>query len=182
MKKELEETRINIEELKQIPEPNLIYESYKDRLEKVNSIKMNKSIFNINQLLEELENYYNLNKKKDVKITFVNKKEHQKLLLFNDPVRLRQVLSNLLDNSNKYTEKGYIKFMYWVVLKYLKPLNLNNIEIEAEYSFIEIEKVNYEIQTFLYLYLSSTLGIKNFHQTFLIPILKDLGISIKKEL
>ncbi|MBN2519038.1 MAG: response regulator, partial [Bacteroidales bacterium] len=77
-----------------------------------NQIKINKSVFNVNSILEELENYYNLNKKKEIEITFTNKNENNKILLYNDQVRYRQIMSNLLDNANKYTEKGYIKFGY----------------------------------------------------------------------
>ena len=68
--------------------------------------------------------------------------------------------------------------MFYLVMKHLKPLNLNKIEIEPEYSFIEIDKVNHEIQSFLHLYLGRTLGIKEFFNNFLTPLLKDLGISI----
>ncbi len=77
-----------------------------------NQIKINKSVFNVNLLLEELENFYNLEKIKDVTIKFTNRKDRQKVLLHNDPVRFKQVMSNLLDNSKKYTDKGFIRFGY----------------------------------------------------------------------
>ncbi|MFX1477560.1 MAG: hypothetical protein ACFFCI_05475 [Promethearchaeota archaeon] len=125
-----------------------------------------------------------------------SKDMEQKITELNLPQDIEELIQNIRKIRNKIVheayaiseeeedmiENAYIKFMYWIVLKYLEPLNLNKIEIEPDYSFIDIEKVNYEIQTFLHLYLGSTLGIKNFHQTFLTPILKDLGISVKKEL
>jgi hypothetical protein len=65
-----------------------------------------------------------------------------------------------------------------LVVKQLKPLNLDKIKIETEYSFIEINKINYEIQNFLKLYLYSTLRIKEFDKLFLTPLLQDLGITV----
>ncbi|GAH52987.1 unnamed protein product, partial [marine sediment metagenome] len=75
-------------------------------------------------------------------------------------------------------ENSYIQFMFYLVIKHLKPLDLNKIEIEPEYSFIEINKINHEIQSFLHLYLGSTLGIKEFYNKFLIPLLNELGITV----
>lgn len=68
--------------------------------------------------------------------------------------------------------------MFYLVMKHLKPLDLNKIEIEPENNFIEIDKINHEIQSFLQLYLGTILGIKDFNNNFLIPLLKDLGILI----
>ena len=53
---------------------------------------------------------------------------------------------------------------------------VNNIEIESEYNFIDVDKVNHEIQSFLQFYLGTILGIKDFYKVFLIPLLEELGI------
>ena len=84
----------------------------------------------------------------------------------------------LIDEEQSTIETSYIQFMFCLVMKHLKPLDLDKIEIEPEYEFIEIEKINHEIQSFLQLYLGTILGIKDFTNSFLTPLLKDLGISI----
>jgi uncharacterized protein YutE (UPF0331/DUF86 family) len=84
----------------------------------------------------------------------------------------------LIEEEQSTIETSYIQFMSYLVNKHLKPLDLDKIEIEADYEFIEIEKINHEIKSFLQLYLGSTLGIKDFNNIFLTPLLQDLGISI----
>lgn len=84
----------------------------------------------------------------------------------------------LIEEEQSTIETSYIQFMFFLLKKHLKPLDLDKIEIEPEYQFIEIEKINHEIQGFLQLYLGKTLGIKDFNDSFLIPLLKELGISI----
>jgi len=61
-------------------------------------------------------------------------------------------------------------------MKQLKPLNLDKIKIESEYSFIDINKIKYEIQEFLHLYLGNVLPLKDFYNDFLIPLLDELGV------
>jgi hypothetical protein len=85
----------------------------------------------------------------------------------------------ITEEEDKTIEKAFISFMSHLVVKQLKPLNLDNIEIEPEYNFIDINKINYEIQNFLRLYLYSTLRIKDFNEMFLTPLLEDLGITVQ---
>ncbi|MHA2035809.1 MAG: hypothetical protein ACW98X_05210 [Promethearchaeota archaeon] len=84
----------------------------------------------------------------------------------------------ITEQEENIIEKAFIGFVSYLVVKQLKPLNLDKIEIEPEYEFIEINKINYEIQNFLRLYLYSTLRIKEFDKMFLTPLLTDLGILI----
>lgn len=84
----------------------------------------------------------------------------------------------LSEEEENTIETAYIQFMFYLVMKHLKPLHLNKIEIEPEYIFIELDKINHEIQSFLHLYLETILGIKDFHNKFLIPLLDELGIAI----
>jgi len=74
-------------------------------------------------------------------------------------------------------EKAFIQFVSHLVIKQLKPLELGKIKVEPEYSFIDVNKINHEVQGFLNLYLGSTLRIKDFNKQFFIPLLEDLGIS-----
>jgi len=87
----------------------------------------------------------------------------------------------LTEDEDNTIEKALIRFLSHLVVKQLKPLNLDKIEIEPEYEFIDINKINYEIQNFLQLYLYSTLRIKEFHKMFLTPLLQDLGIPIQNQ-
>ncbi|MFW9896744.1 MAG: hypothetical protein ACFFD7_13145 [Candidatus Thorarchaeota archaeon] len=86
----------------------------------------------------------------------------------------------LTEEEEDIVEKAFIGFMSHLVVKQIKPLNLDEIEIESEYKFIDINKIYFEIQKFLELYLYSTLRIKDFHKTFLTPLLQDLGIPNQK--
>ena len=58
----------------------------------------------IPQILGDIKTTY---KDKDIKL--IVKNTQFKTPLIADPIRLRQILSNLLDNAYKYTEKGFIK-------------------------------------------------------------------------
>jgi hypothetical protein len=88
----------------------------------------------------------------------------------------------LTEEEDNTIEKAFIGFVSHLVVKQLKPLNLDKIIIEPEYEFIDINKINFEIQSFLRLYLYSTLRIKEFDKTFLTPLLQDLGILDKNQL
>ena len=117
----------------------------------------------------------------------------QKIEKLNLPNDLNNSIQELRDLRNKIVheayeileeeeikiESGFVQFMYWLVSKYLKPLNLDKIEIEPEYSFIDIDKINYEIREFLHLYIYGTLRIKDFDDKFLTPLLNELGIRIE---
>lgn len=83
-----------------------------------NQIQANKSLFKVNQLLTELlRNYTNIknqdsNKKTNVKLTLVSENQNPNFAIFSDSSLLREILSHLIDNAIKFTEKGEIKFGY----------------------------------------------------------------------
>lgn len=119
------------------------------------------------------------NKDMDQKITELNLPED----LNNNMQDIRILRNKIVHEAYEIAEEEevkiedtYIQFMYWLVSTYLKPLYLDKIEIESEYSFLDINKINYEIREFLHLYLGSTLRIKNFDDKFLTPLLNELGI------
>ncbi len=76
-----------------------------------NQLILNPQYFDVNNVLTELENFYRLKNDHGLIIEFVNSKDKE-LILNIDPVRFRQVMSNLLSNALKYTNKGFIKFGY----------------------------------------------------------------------
>lgn len=70
---------------------------------------LSSSIFNLSVVFEELnEDYYKMAKQKDIRLEFYNKCDI-------DILSIRQVLliimRNLIDNSIKYSEKGYIRIL-----------------------------------------------------------------------
>ncbi len=83
----------------------------------------------------------------------------------------------LTEEEEQLVESTFTQFMRHLIIKQLTPLNLNKIRIEPEHEFIDINKVNYEIQDFLYIYLENLLHIKEFYSVFLGPLLEDLGVS-----
>jgi len=84
----------------------------------------------------------------------------------------------LTEEEEDLVERTFTQFMNYLVMKQLGPLNLDKIKIEPEYFFIDINKIKYEIQEFLHLYLGNVLPLKEFYNNFLIPLLEELGVRI----
>lgn len=74
-----------------------------------NQLAITKEEFDPTNILKELESFYLLKSNHKVEIKFINS---DALTLNNDPVRFRQIVSNLLDNAMKYTDAGHIWFGY----------------------------------------------------------------------
>lgn len=124
---------------------------------------------------------------------FKSKTMEQKIKDLNLPAELEEIVESIRELKNKIAhqvyelseeeeklvEKAFIELVHYLVKKQLEPLKLNAIRIEPEYDFIDINKINYEIQKFLHLYLETILQIKDFQNSFLIPLMKDLGIFVE---
>jgi len=71
---------------------------------------------NIDQLIGEVLDVFDhdlsLNDK-DIKISYIPSENYKNLIIKTDPVRLKQILSNLLNNAIKYTIKGQIELGYY---------------------------------------------------------------------
>lgn len=83
--------------------------------------KRNCSIFSILQELLDTFNTHKLSiQKEHIKISIKNSPDDTQISLYTDPVRLQQILSNLIDNALKYTESGKIEFGYILEDKLIK--------------------------------------------------------------
>ena len=88
-------------------------------------IKIQPGFTYVNQLIDELElTFSELIKKENkgalVEIHGTKTYKNRDFAILSDPIRLKQVLSNLIGNSIKFTEKGVISFGYRVSDEYLE--------------------------------------------------------------
>ncbi len=83
---------------------NDIIDLSKIEVEKIEIVKLN---FSVHKILEELYQSYSSNSR-GLEIVFDNKSEKQDIQIYSDPLRLKQVFINLLENAVKFTESGTI--------------------------------------------------------------------------
>ncbi|HEX2933920.1 MAG TPA: two-component regulator propeller domain-containing protein [Bacteroidales bacterium] len=74
-----------------------------------NQLKLTRRKFDLVTILAEIESYYHLKNKKNIRIQFERKNNLQ---IINDPIRFRQIVNNLINNAIKYTDEGHILFGY----------------------------------------------------------------------
>jgi len=79
-------------------------------------LSINKSKVNINVLINELQvffqSYIEKTKKTAINLEISTPLSNEKALIKTDPVRLKQILTNLINNAIKFTDKGSIKIGY----------------------------------------------------------------------
>ncbi len=96
----------------------------------------NKS-FDLNRVLDDLFEIYTLKIKglqKDIVVTFNKELPDEKVEIIADEVRVKQILSNLIDNAIKFTETGTIKINYIKTDTHLKFIvEDSGVGIKQEY-------------------------------------------------
>lgn len=79
-------------------------------------LRINKTECNIRKLLSELHLEYTQKKNKkgltEIELKYKNQADNKDPVILADPVRLREILSNMLDNALKFTDSGSVEFGY----------------------------------------------------------------------
>ena len=129
-----------------------------------NQIVMSKITFNLNSFLDKLFSIFQNEKeardKAGVSIRLYKALPHEDSMVTTDEVRLRQILSNLMENSLKFTDNGYIRFGYFVEDKILKfYVKDTGKGISLEKQNLVFERFRQEDETFTRKYGGSGLGL-----------------------
>lgn len=113
-------------------------------------MKINVSECYVYNLLFELkESFENLKQKKgknEIEIRVKVPEEYKRLMIYTDAARLRQVLTNLIGNSLKFTHKGFIEFGFTVsedkIFFFIKDTGIGIPDEKLEQIFQRFERLN----------------------------------------
>jgi CheY-like chemotaxis protein len=80
-----------------------------------NQIKLASKIFNVCDLLKDLEDTFSMNNPKQLIIRLDDDENGKPVYIKADQIRLKQCLTNLINNAYKFTHEGFIYFGYNIV-------------------------------------------------------------------
>ena len=84
----------------------------------INELRIHKEYCNLEKLVQQVYYYFNIDKHKigkDNIVLLMNRdRKLSEMMVYTDPYRLTQVLSSLLSNAFKFTNKGIIEFGYFL--------------------------------------------------------------------
>lgn len=118
-----------------------------------NQLTVNMENFSLNLLLEELQKIFKQQIEqsgKNISLEFQKGLEYEKDEIKTDPFRLRQILTNLLTNAVKFTQKGTISFGYRIrednehIEFYVKDSGVGIPELQQDFIFKRFAQVNSE--------------------------------------
>ena len=116
-------------------------------------LRIKKGYTNITRIFSELHHVFS-------KLKIKNKKEHIDIrvnpsnmkfdyIIRTDPVRFKQILSNLIENALKYTEEGYIEFGFkensHELTFYVKDTGIGIAKEKHAYIFQRFSQIEYEL-------------------------------------
>lgn len=101
-------------------------------------LKLHNHQFSLNEFIDDITNYYKTSySKSNVEFRVNHELRELNQTIFSDSYRLKQILTNLLNNAFKFTEQGFIEFSC--------KKNNENILISVKDTGIGISKENQEI-------------------------------------
>jgi signal transduction histidine kinase/DNA-binding response OmpR family regulator len=127
-------------------------------------LKIEKYTFDINKLMKELyyefELFKNKNNKTGIELRLKNKYTEGSYI-YSDKHRIRQILTNLLNNAFKFTEQGFIEFGYKVKDNHTVQFSVRDtgIGIPREYQGIIFERFRQVDESMARTYSGAGLGL-----------------------
>jgi signal transduction histidine kinase len=121
-----------------------------------NEISLQKARCNVTEIMDSVFQHFNdaLEKQNDSNINFSMKPStlDQDIIIETDPLLLKQVLINLIDNAIKFTQRGFVEYGYEVrrseLLFYVKDSGIGIPEEEREKIFRNFSKVEHNKERF----------------------------------
>jgi signal transduction histidine kinase len=129
-------------------------------------VSLREDIIDINQLMLDMlmifQNHPQL-KEKDIELSYNYPKLSDKMPVFTDGLRLKQILSNLVSNAIKFTEKGKIEFGYQLLTEpnpsiqfFVKDSGIGIAPNMHDYIFERFRKIEFDKEK---LYRGNGLGL-----------------------
>lgn len=107
-------------------------------------LHLNNREFNLNTRLKDIESRYKdelASREKDhIDLTFLPGKNDENFMILGDPIRLTEVISNLLENAIKFTDEGRIEFGYYFLEEEASEMDGEALLFFVKDSGVGIEK------------------------------------------